>query len=1041
MTRLISRAEAWEKAYEAFNQINFTAFDYNSIKQSIVDYLKLYFPESFNDFIESSEFIAIIEVFAYLGELLIYRVDVSSHENFMGVAQRKQNVLRLAKLISYKTSRNVPARGLLKITSIASTEDLYDTRGNSLKGKRVVWNDINNLAWKEQFLAILNAATVSNIGTVNPNDRVQVDNVLFELYSLNNLYPQRGVLPYTINVNGGKYDMEIVPVQIDEYGPSERRPELGSSMTLLYGADGFGNDSPTTGFFFFTKQGSLTSVRRTFDGKTPNQYIDLTDTNINDTDLWINNIDPQTEQILNDGAIRNKRSGEWEEVDTTNAENVIFSYSTGRNRFETETLENDQVRIAFGDGEFADIPSGVFDIWYRRSANEDISIPMNAVVDKEFTLTYTDKQGQNQTLRFTVSFISNIQNATASEDTEHIRRVAPAVYYSQNRMVNGADYNLFPLKDPSILKLRTINRTYVGESKYSNWHDASSTYENVKIVGDDLTLTYNDYIEVQRVDEAASINKLFANYIVPILSSVGFYAYRYARHYQNLRRSFTASEVGQIKDVLSNNTWPDPVWITYDVDQDLFRATTTEPESFMIQVDGTTVGGQLVAWVTSNQASNLIVESPTTKFWSVNGNVNVPYDTLVPARDTIEILKANVNKYEKDSAKARLLTNSISLAVKKAVHDASGLQDVHKLEVLSYSENNSSLSGITLIGDLVDPVYHYRVVNNNGTTTANAVNALSGTTPSGLSTTLTITLPFQYMRGMNEFTITGVTSTSWQETEGDVGSLTNTVYINVAVGQEFSVVRFSFVYYQRADVTSAWVLMDDDQGRSMHTIESVNQLPAAQRKCRRARGRSNLNFMWMHKTSMYRLVDPSHTNIIDAFVIQKGYYNNLQDWLTGVRSQPIAPTPLQLRNDYKEQLVNAMISDTVVFHPGKIKLVFGSKAASQLQAKLLVVKNSHTMLTDSQIKLKVRNEVRKFFDITYWEFGETFYFTELSAIIHKALASDINSVVLVPLYPNHYFGDLFQVNMSEDEIVQADIDIEDIDITAALNAVNINQIR
>ena len=58
-------AESWEKIYSAFQSINFSSYDYDTVKQSLLDYLKLYHKESFNDFIESSELIAILELFAY----------------------------------------------------------------------------------------------------------------------------------------------------------------------------------------------------------------------------------------------------------------------------------------------------------------------------------------------------------------------------------------------------------------------------------------------------------------------------------------------------------------------------------------------------------------------------------------------------------------------------------------------------------------------------------------------------------------------------------------------------------------------------------------------------------------------------------------------------------------------------------------------------------------------------------------------------------------------------------------------------------------
>ena len=120
MARIIGRAENWEKVYEAYQSVNFTAFDYESVKQSLINYIKLYHSEAFSDIIESSELIVLIELFAWISETYAYRLDMNAHENFITTAQRKESVLRLAKLLSYNASRNIPARGLVKITSIST---------------------------------------------------------------------------------------------------------------------------------------------------------------------------------------------------------------------------------------------------------------------------------------------------------------------------------------------------------------------------------------------------------------------------------------------------------------------------------------------------------------------------------------------------------------------------------------------------------------------------------------------------------------------------------------------------------------------------------------------------------------------------------------------------------------------------------------------------------------------------------------------------------------------------------------------------------
>jgi hypothetical protein len=1013
----ISYAESWTKVYEAFNQINFTAFDYYSVKTAIVEYLQVYFPESFNDWIETDEFIMLIEAFAYISEQLIYRVDVGSHENFIDVAQRKQSVLRLAKLISYKATRNIPARGLLKVTSVQTSQDIYDSRGNSLKGRTINWSDVNNTYWREQFIDVMNAASSSVYGTVAPADRVQVDNVLYELYTLNNRYSTNGVLPFNINVNGTSYPMEVVSSSLTGNGPVENRPSYNAQFNYLYATDGFGDDSPSTGFFVQTKQGTLTSQRTTFDGITPNQTYDISTNNINDIDFWLNNVNPDTDAILDDGSTKNLPSGEWFEVDTTTAQNVIFSYASNRNRFEIETLENDQVRVIFGDGQFANIPNGTFDFWYRVSANEDFSIPKNTIVDQQFSMSYIDDTGTVQTLQFTASLIANLTNASASETIDHIRANAPAVYYTQNRMVNGQDYNTLFGKDPTILKVYTVNRTFVGDSRYSYWYDASGAYENVKLFGNDLNILFEDVTDVVRAEGTITTATLFANYIVPILSQTDLYNYLTVHKIGTSRRNFTTDEATQIQYVLQYNTWPDPVYIYYDGINDVWSASKILVGTPIITVTAQMNGSYVYQYIISNLGYSMTVQSPTTKFWDANDASLISYETLSSANDQIIILQANINNYG-----TALIQNNIELQVSGIANGTDGLPDITKLMVTSYDATDANLSGATTVDQLIDPSWQF----NTG-----------GASP------YTITLPFSYVAGIGEVSVTGVLDSFWEEDPTvAVGTITNKIVINASVTTPVTVYHNSYVYFNRVDGSSPWEYIAYSTAVAQaYALQQLGNLSTAEQLYMRSRGREKMNFLWLHQTPQYHLVDPSMTNIHDVFMIQKGYYNDFAAWLAGTGDKPTPPTPLQLRNDYSSLLVNSMLSDTVVLHSGSFKLVFGDKSIPQLQAQLLVVKNPNSQLTDSQLKLNIVNAVNTFFEINDWDFGETFYYTQLSTAIHKAMPSDISTVVLVPLYPENYFGDMFQVNIGEDEIVQADIGIEDIVVTTNLNAVNMNQVR
>ena len=115
-------AEDWQTIYRTFSQADFKAYDYDSIRDSMLNYIQINYPEDFNDYIASSEFIAIIDLLAFLGQSLAFRTDLNSRENFLDTAERRDSIIRLTKLINYRPKRNVPARGLLKITKIKTNE-------------------------------------------------------------------------------------------------------------------------------------------------------------------------------------------------------------------------------------------------------------------------------------------------------------------------------------------------------------------------------------------------------------------------------------------------------------------------------------------------------------------------------------------------------------------------------------------------------------------------------------------------------------------------------------------------------------------------------------------------------------------------------------------------------------------------------------------------------------------------------------------------------------------------------------------------------
>ena len=88
------------------------------------------------------------------------------------------------------------------------------------------------------------------------------------------------------------------------------------------------------------------------------------------------------------------------------------------------------------------------------------------------------------------------------------------------------------------------------------------------------------------------------------------------------------------------------------------------------------------------------------------------------------------------------------------------------------------------------------------------------------------------------------------------------------------------------------------------------------------------------------------------------------------------------------------LSDALVLHSAKFKPLFGNKADTNLQASFKVVKILDLILVIVN-QSKLITALNEYFAVENWEFGETFYFPELSAYLHTALTIALNSVVLV----------------------------------------------
>jgi hypothetical protein len=205
-------------------------------------------------------------------------------------------------------------------------------------------------------------------------------------------------------------------------------------------------------------------------------------------------------------------------------------------------------------------------------------------------------------------------------------------------------------------------------------------------------------------------------------------------------------------------------------------------------------------------------------------------------------------------------------------------------------------------------------------------------------------------------------------------------------------------------------------------------------------GRQNLYFQYRHNSPLTNRIDPGTTNIIDLYVVTQAYYTAYQNWIkdtTGTVSEPDVPTIDELSTAYQGLQDYKMISDNIVLNSVNFKPLFGAKAAQQLRATIKVIKAQGSTASTSEIKSSVVAAMNSYFSIDKWNFGDTFYFSELAGYLHKTLGTIISSVVLVPLNTQKSFGDLYEIRSEPNEIFVNAADITNIEVIEALTSTNL----
>jgi hypothetical protein len=1105
----------WTTLYQSFQNADFQSYDFETIRKSMIDYLRNYYPEDFNDFTESSEYIALIDLIAFLGQSLAFRTDLNARENFFDTAQRRDSILRLASLINYNAKRNTPASGYLKIDSITTTENVVDSNGLNLANLLINWNDTTNEDWQEQFTAIFNAALVVNQQIGQSGNSQNINGIMTSEYSVN-LVP--GLIPafgFTAMVEGNSTKFEAVSAtSAGKNYIYETSPAPSGQFNILYQNDNLGNNSVNTGYFLYFKQGTLNNLPLNLQQSLPNRVVSVNYDNINNLDVWLYKLD-------NNGV----PATVWSQVPAVAGINIIYNQSVNKNLYQVKTRSNDQIDLVFGDGSFANIPQGNFQLFYRISNGLGYKITPDEMQNITITMPYVSRTNQVQTLTIQASLHYTVTNASARELIDDIRLKAPQQYYTQNRMVTGEDYNLFPYTNfNDILKVKAVNRTSSGISRYLDVLDVTGKYSSTNIFGTDGWL-YQQTSNPSSTFTFSSVNDItnvIYNTVLPILSKrevKHFYYANFSRYTptgtnnwfqltadSNTSTGYLVDQVNNIHNV-SYLATDNLQYITvgsllrfnagvgnyFNAQNVITAGTPSQPhDKAYIYAAVARVTGDNTIQLSQNLPQNAVLDSIIPVFkndftgsafvstmialiqsyknfgirydvpsqtWIIVGpadlnlgafSLNNTGNTSSSGLDSSWIVAFTYNGVGYNIVNRQLTYVFESLAqtrfyfdpLVKVFDSKTGLTIRDQITVLKTNTQPDSFA--PLAQDQLWYIYDNVVTTDGYVDNTQVLITFPDSNNDGVpddpdlfinavSPAVNPTNKYVFFEQVNNINNAGnfltlqpidnSTVVTAYATQNQILSNVN-LYVNGQVFYAYSELNF---YVLSVATTGTRTLTPS----TLYVAET---------------GRQNLYFQYRHNSPNDRRIDPSPNNIMDLYILTTEYSNAYLAWIqdtTGTVQQPTLPTTDQLKIAYGSgptSLENYKpLSDTIIYNPGQFKPVFGAKANPSLQASFKIVKNPNLTISDNDVISQTVAAINNYFDTANWDFGETFYFSELATYLHNTLAPNVASIIIVPTNTDIAFGGLMQINSNPNEIIVSCATAQNIQIISAITAAQINQ--
>jgi len=434
------------------SNVNYLNKDFTALKQSLMNYAKSYFPNTYRDFNETSPGMMLLEMNAYVGDVLSFYIDQQYRELLLPLAEERRNIITMAKMFGYKVKPIVPAYADLTFTSEvnASSGDVskvdYSNAGTFDAGIEIpssTNSDIIFTTLEPIDFRISESIDTETIGSTN-------DTGLTSTYTLSRTVRAVSATEKTITFQVGIPE-KFKTLTIPDTNVIDIISCVDSNGQNWYEVDFLAQDKVPIETHY--TDSSRQSAYHSGTGLVSTEAVPFTLSYITTTKRFTRetNEDNTTSLVFGNGVLQDGNVVDNNYIDTeqigivipgqTNDLNDSINPLLG-NEYSTlgETPNNTTLTITYrvGGGINSNVPSG-----------DVVAIPTDPIIGG----------GNTNAVITSVTNNSPARGGKDEEDTIEIKEKAKAFFSTQNRCVTKEDYEARVLNIPS--KFGNIAKVYV----------------------------------------------------------------------------------------------------------------------------------------------------------------------------------------------------------------------------------------------------------------------------------------------------------------------------------------------------------------------------------------------------------------------------------------------------------------------------------------------------------------------------------------------------------------------------------------------------